>query len=53
MGVLKAVLYAHSASSSFKDQSLLLELTVFFRIFFISLLEISASHLFEDDKSSS
>ena len=40
--VLKAVLYAQRASSSFRDQSLMLELTVFSRIFFISLLEISA-----------
>ena len=53
MRVLKAVLYAHSASSSFKDQSLLLELTVFSRILFISLLEIQLAHLFEDDKPSS
>ena len=45
MGVLKAVLYTQSASSSFRDQSLLLKLTVFSRIFFISRLEISACPL--------
>ena len=33
MGVLKAVLYAWSASSSFRDQSLMLELTVVFKNF--------------------
>ena len=42
IGVLKAVLYAYSTSSSFCDQSLLDMFTIFSKMFLNSLFDISA-----------
>ena len=50
MRVLYAVLYAHNASLSFRDQYFMLELTDFF---LSPNWKSQLAHLFEDDKPNS